>query len=86
MSYCMTLKQGEQMSGNEKLTVQQAADLLGYHPDHVRRLLRKGAISGELVSGRVWLIDKAEAERVRLLQDESGRYHHGKTSTYPAGG
>jgi len=73
------------MSGNEMLTVQEAADILDYHPDHVRRLLRKGAIEGDLVGGHVWMVARVEVERVRLLQDASGRYHHGKTSTYPGG-
>jgi excisionase family DNA binding protein len=65
---------------DDRLTVAEAADKLGYHPNHVRRLLRVGAIKGELVGGRVWLIDRIEIERVKALQDNQGRYHHGKTS------
>jgi excisionase family DNA binding protein len=73
------------MNGNTGLTVKEAAGLLGYHPDHLRRLLRKGAIAGDLVAGRVWQISMDEVRRVLAVQDDAGRYHHGKTSTYPAG-
>lgn len=31
------------------LTVQQVAQALGFHPEHVRRLLRSGALAGERV-------------------------------------
>jgi len=45
---------------------------------HVYRLLRLGAIKGEQFN-RVWIIDQAEVERVKALQDEHGRYWHGKS-------
>lgn len=66
----------------EKLTAQEAASRLGYSVRHVRRLLGLGAIQGERFN-RVWIIEEAEVERVKALQDASGRYHHGLTSTYP---
>lgn len=53
------------MATNDKLTVEQAAKELGYHPNHVRRMLRSGAIEGTKLAGVLWLIDKAEIERVR---------------------
>lgn len=68
------------MMTSDKLTAQETADALGYHVDHVYRLLRLGAIEGELLQGKVWLIDREEVERVKALQDEHGRYHHGKTA------
>ncbi len=64
----------------DKLTAQEAANELGYHVNHVYRLLRLGAMHGELVHGRVWLIDRAEVEHIKAQQNEHGRYHHGKTS------
>ena len=54
------------------LTVKEAAKRLGYHPVHLRRLLRQGTVKGENFSG-VWMIDPAEVERVKSLQSESGR-------------
>ena len=62
-----------------KLTSGQAAKILGYHVNHIYRLLRIGAINGEQFN-RTWMIDKAEVERVKREQDDSGRYHHGKTT------
>jgi hypothetical protein len=67
------------MTLNDKLNAQEAAEALGYHVNHVYRLLKLGAIEGELI-GRVWFIDQQEIERVQALQDEHGRYWHGKTA------
>jgi len=61
-----------------KLTAQQAADILRYHVKHVYRLLHLGAIAAEQFNG-TWIIERSEVDRVRREQDDSGRYHHGKT-------
>jgi excisionase family DNA binding protein len=53
-------------------TVQEAAEKLGYHPDHLRRLLRAGRVEGERI-GQVWLVDHAEVERVKARQGPGGR-------------
>lgn len=53
---------------NQKLTVRQAAETLGYHPDHVRRLLRAGVIKAEKADDLVWLIDQEEINRARLYR------------------
>lgn len=53
-------------------TVQEAAEKLGYHPDHLRRLLRAGRVEGERI-GQVWLVDQAEVERIKALQGPGGR-------------
>jgi hypothetical protein len=39
-----------------RLTALQAAETLGYHMDHVRRLLRNGKVKAEQFN-RVWIID-----------------------------
>lgn len=57
-----------------KITVEKAAALLGYHPDHVRRLLRAGVIQGEKVCGVVWLIDRSEVEYI-LSAQRNGRFY-----------
>ena len=54
------------------LTVKEAANELGYHPDHLRRILRKGIVKGETFSG-VWMIDRQEVERIKSLQGPGGR-------------
>ena len=54
------------------LTVKEAASKLGYHPQHLRRLLRSGKVKGERFSG-VWMVDPAEVERIKALQRPSGR-------------
>ena len=54
------------------LTVKEAAEVLGYHPDHVRRMLRAGTVQGERV-GPLWLIDRQEMERIKSLQGPGGR-------------
>jgi excisionase family DNA binding protein len=38
------------------LTTQQAADMVGYHADHIRRLIRAGEIQAEKF-GPVWKVD-----------------------------
>ena len=64
------------------LTVREAAELLGYHPDHVRRLLRAGTVQGERV-GPVWLIPRQEVERVKAMQGPGGRLPRAPGKTEP---
>jgi hypothetical protein len=52
------------------LTVKQAAELLDYHPNHVRLMLRKGHILGRKQRNGYWAISKREALRVQSLQNE----------------
>lgn len=61
----------------EKLTADEAAKELGYHVDHVYRLLRSGTLRGEQFN-RVWIITRREVERFKALQDENGRYWKGQ--------
>jgi excisionase family DNA binding protein len=39
------------------ISVNEAADLTGYHPEHIRRLIRKGAIKAQKFS-IVWQVDR----------------------------
>jgi excisionase family DNA binding protein len=55
-----------------KLTAREAADILGYHINHVYRLLRSGVMKGEQFN-RVWMIDPAEVKRIKAQQDVHGR-------------
>jgi excisionase family DNA binding protein len=54
------------------LTADEAAEMLGYHPDYVRRLLRNRAIKAQQFN-RVWMIDRQEVERIKALQGPGGR-------------
>ena len=60
---------------DEKLTAEEAAHELGYHINHVYRLLKQGKMTGTRFSG-VWVIDREEVERIKARQDEFGRYWH----------
>ena len=42
---------------DEWLTVQQAAELSGYHPEHLRELVREGKIAAQKF-GIVWQVSK----------------------------
>jgi excisionase family DNA binding protein len=62
----------------EVVTPAEAAEELGYHVNHIYRLIRLGVVNAERFSDR-WAIDREEIERLRSLQDKHGRIHHGKT-------
>jgi len=53
------------------LTAGEAAKRLGYHVEHVYRLLKKDTLHGEKV-GTQWFIDEKEVERVLRLKEEGG--------------
>ena len=53
-------------------TAPEAAEILGYHPDYFRTLLRLGTIEGRKF-GPVWMISRAEVDRVKALQGPGGR-------------
>jgi len=55
-----------------KMTAAEAAEELGYHLNHLYRLLKSGQVRGEQFNG-VWIIERAEVDRVKAMQDERGR-------------
>lgn len=61
---------------DKPLTVKEAAKELGYHPDHVRRLIRAGKLRAERF-GPVLAISRQEVERIKALQGPSGRLPEG---------
>ena len=63
---------------SEMLTAQEAADELGYHLNHLYRLLRAGTIRAERFSG-VWAIPRAEVERIKATQSQGGRFYPDRT-------
>ena len=60
---------------NDWLTVAEAARQLDYHPNHLRRLLRSGAVSGRKQRNGHWAIHRQEVTRIKDLQTERGRYY-----------
>jgi len=63
---------------NDFLTAEQAATELGYHLNHLYRLLADKTVKGEKWGGKAWMISRKEIERVKSLQDEYGRLHKGE--------
>ena len=61
----------------DKLTAREIADELGYHIDHVYRLLRTGTIQAERFN-RVWIIPRSELERIKALREQHGQFWAGK--------
>ena len=45
------------MAKDEWLTVNDAAKLSGYHPEHIRRLVRQGAVTAKKFS-IVWMVSR----------------------------
>ena len=60
---------------SEWLTVKEAAKQSGYHPEHIRELIRDGLIKGRKVS-IVWLVDSKSliAYLDSANKSEDGRY------------
>jgi hypothetical protein len=57
---------------SKPLTAHQAANELGYNIKYLYQLLKQGTIRGEQFN-RVWMIDRAEVERIKALQGPGGR-------------
>lgn len=62
---------------DEWLSVREAADLTGYHPEHVRELLREGRVRGRKFAGVVWQIERGDltayVEQMRQRGEKPGR-------------
>lgn len=53
------------MNPNDYLTIEDAAQLLGFNKDTVSRLCRQGKIDGAFRFGSRWLIPKESAEKYK---------------------
>lgn len=56
------------MAPRDQLTTRDAAELLGFTVQHVRRLIREGRLRGERLS-RDWLIERESLERYMASRD-----------------
>jgi hypothetical protein len=58
------------------LTVNEAAKLSGYNPEHVTRLIREGKVNARKFS-IVWMVDRESllsyTEKVKAIGDKRGR-------------
>lgn len=64
------------MNGEDWITTQEAAELSGYHPEHLRRLIKQGYIKARKVS-IVWLIDRQSLLEYIAQAKESGDKRRG---------
>jgi len=62
------------------ITVRDAAQLVGYHPEHVRELLRAGIVKGQKF-GETWQVDRVDLLLYVKRQAHSGRKRGPKTGT-----
>ena len=53
------------------LTTKQATELSGYHPDHLRRLIRAGEIKARKF-GEVWQVDRASLFTYMRKAEQAG--------------
>jgi excisionase family DNA binding protein len=58
------------------LTTQQAADLSGYHPNHIRRLVRSGEIQARKW-GQSWQVSKQSLLAYLEAANQSGDQRRG---------
>ena len=57
------------MAKEEWLTVNEAAELSGYHPEHVRRLIRQGEITAKKFS-IVWMVSRDSLLKYKKSQEK----------------
>lgn len=66
------------VANGEWLTVNEAAKLIGYDPEHIRRLVREGKIHARKFS-IVWMVDRksllAYLEKAQAMGGKRGRKH-----------
>ena len=58
------------MEYDEWITVQEAADLSGYHPEYLRLLIREGKLDARKF-GSVWAINKKALLSYRMIAEKS---------------
>jgi excisionase family DNA binding protein len=66
------------MPTNDWITTQEAAGLSGYHPEHIRRLIRQGKIAAEQKGPMFWISKSSftkylrDAEKSAVLDKRHG--------------
>ena len=63
------------------LTTQEAADLTGYHLEHIRRLIRAGEIEAKKWGKISWMVNRQSLiDYFEMAQQSSDRRHGPKTN------
>jgi len=62
------------------LTVTQAAELSGYHPERIRELLRQGNIEGKKF-GPLWVVSRSSLKNYIIAAKKSGDKRQGPKSS-----
>ena len=65
-------------SMDDWITTEEAADIAGYHPNHVRRLMRRGVIRGKKFN-TAWMISKESLLAYLEKAKQSGEKRGPKT-------
>ncbi len=68
------------MAKVEWLTTKQAAEMSGYHPEYIRRLIRLGEIEAQKF-GRDWVIERAKLLAYTREAKKLGRKRGPKTAS-----
>jgi excisionase family DNA binding protein len=63
-------------NGDDWITTQEAAQLSGYHPEHLRRLIKRGDIVARKVS-IIWLISRRSLLEFVAQAEQSGDKRRG---------
>ena len=67
------------MNGDDWITTQEAAELSGYHADHLRRLIRAGEIRAKKLSF-LWLVHRQSLLDYMAQAEQSGDKRRGPKS------
>lgn len=67
------------MNNNEWITTEEACTISGYHPDHLRVLIRSGKIQAKKF-GPVWQVSKESLLLFLEKRDEKGKKRGRKKS------
>lgn len=63
-----------EMADEDWLTVIEAADLAGYHPNHIRRLIRSGEIKARKWGQLAWMVGRESlVSYLKLSESRGGR-------------
>jgi excisionase family DNA binding protein len=60
------------MSEEKWLTVAEAAQRAGYHPEHIRRLIRNGDLRARKYANLVWQVDSDSLDEYSKQRESDG--------------
>ncbi|NIV34309.1 MAG: excisionase family DNA-binding protein, partial [Anaerolineae bacterium] len=63
----------ESLDPNGAYSVRQVANYVGWHPDHLRQLIREGRVKAYRPNGYEWRIKGSEVARISQRLEHEGR-------------